>query len=338
MRNDEICWAILPKVSRSFSFCIRMLPRPLDEQMMVSYLIYRVLDTIEDSHAPVQAKKKLFSQFVALLSAREPDAAKIAQCTASLCTQLDYTYEKDLLENVDAVLGTYYSQPSFARRPILKWGCVMARGMYKFQRKPIETFKDQDEYSYHVAGVIGHLFTDLLFHNGIVGRQLKRKLKRYASKFGLALQKVNILRDIAADVIGKRHYWPRRLMAHYNLTYESMCLKENREAAMKVLRAQIANARAYLRDAMRYILLLPKNALKVRKFCLIPLFMAIESYVKCSNSEEVFESGKKVKISHMQVGAILAKTELWCSSNDKLSDWFVNSMVRANSAALPASG
>jgi len=338
MRNDEICWAILPKVSRSFSFCIRMLPKPLDEQMMVSYLIYRVLDTIEDSQAPVRTKKKLFSQFVALLSAREPDAAKIAQCTASLCAQLDYTYEKDLLENLDAVLGTYYSQPSSARRPILKWGCVMAEGMYKFQRKPIETFKDQDEYSYHVAGVIGHLFTDLLFHNGIVGKRLRRRLSRYASNFGLALQKVNILRDIAADVISKRHYWPRRLMARYNLTYESICLRENREAAMKVLRAQIANARRYLRDAMKYIKLLPSNALRVRKFCLIPLFMAIESYVKCANSSEVFDSGKKVKISRLQVGEIIAKTELWCSSNDRLSSWFLQSMVRANSAALPAPG
>ncbi|MFA6035874.1 MAG: squalene/phytoene synthase family protein, partial [Candidatus Micrarchaeia archaeon] len=331
-----ICWNILPKVSRSFSFCIRMLPKPLDEQMMAAYLSYRILDTIEDSHAPIATKRRLFGKFLSLLSARAFNSSKISTCREDLLASLDFTYEADLLSNLDAVMRTYYSQPFFARRSILKWGRVMADGMYKFQRKPIETFKDQDEYSYHVAGVIGHLFTDLLFFNGIVGKRLRRKLTKYASHFGLALQKVNILRDIAADVIGKRHYWPRRLLARYNLTYESICLRENRKAAMKVLRLQIANARIYLRDAMKYIKLLPKNALKVRKFCLIPLFMAIESYVKCANSSEVFDSGKKVKISRLQVGAILAKVGLWCSSNDKLSDWFLQSMVRADSAALPA--
>ena len=336
MREIETCWQILPKVSRSFSFCIRVLPKPLDEQMMISYLVYRVLDTIEDSKAPIATKKTLFSEFVGLLDAKGYDAGKVAHCKSALLTTLDHTYEKCLLENLEAVLSAYRAQPASVRRSILKWGRVMADGMCRFQRKPIETFEDQDEYSYHVAGVIGHLFTDLLFYNGIVGRRLRRKLKKYAANFGLALQKVNMLRDIAADVLSKRHYWPRRLMERYGLSYGTICLRENRDAAMKVLREQTANARMHLRDAMRYIRLLPKNALRVRKFCLIPLFMAIESYVKCANSPEVFESEKKVKISRLQVGEIIAKTELWCSSNDKLTNWFMHAMVRANSTAAPA--
>ena len=329
MDSKEICWEILPKVSRSFALCIRILPEPLNAQMMVSYLVYRVLDTIEDSSAPLAVKKELFSQFVKLLSVRNADAHTIEECRAELCTRLNYTYEKDLLKNLGAVMQTYYSQPLLVRRSILKWGRVMAEGMYEFQQKPIETFADQNAYSYHVAGVIGYLFTELLFYEGIITRQLKRRLTKYARNFGLALQKVNILRDIACDAISKRCYWPRQLLAKYNLSYSSLCLRENRRAAMSVLREQIAEVRKYLHDAMQYILLLPEKATNVRRFCLIPLFMAIESYALCASNDKVFDSGQKVKISRLLVGEIVLKSGLWGSSNERLQSWFFESMGRA---------
>jgi farnesyl-diphosphate farnesyltransferase len=329
MDSEAICWEVLPKVSRSFALCIRILPKPLNEQMMISYLVYRVLDTIEDSSAPLATKKELFSQFVKLLAAPAADSGAIKDCKAALCIRLNYTYEKDLLENLGAVMQAYYVQPAPARRSILKWGRIMAKGMYEFQQKPIETFADQNAYSYHVAGVIGHLFTELLYFNGIVTMQLKRKLTKYARNFGLALQKVNILRDIACDAISNRCYWPSRLLAKYNLDYASLRLRENRRAAMSVLREQIVEVRKYLHDAMQYILLLPEKATNVRRFCLIPLFMAIESYAKCANSDEVFDSGSKVKISRLLVGEIVAKASLWGSSNERLQSWFADSMTRA---------
>ncbi|MDO8339659.1 MAG: squalene/phytoene synthase family protein [Candidatus Burarchaeum sp.] len=147
MASENLCWEILPKVSRSFALCIRILPKPLNEQMMVSYLLYRVLDTIEDSSAPLPVKKELFSQFVKLLAAPHADSSAINECKAALCTKLNYTYEKDLLENLGAVMQAYYAQPAPARHSILKWGRIMAEGMYEFQQKPIETFADQNAYS-----------------------------------------------------------------------------------------------------------------------------------------------------------------------------------------------
>lgn len=327
MRDVERCWKILPKVSRSFALCIRILPRPMNEQMMVSYLIYRVIDTIEDSDAPLDGKKALFAQFVKALSQERLDAAAVARCRKELC-KLGCTYEKELLQHVAAVVKTYYAQPADVRGSILRWGRVMARGMYEFQKKRIETFEDQNRYSYYVAGVVGYLFNDLLYFNGIIGLRLKLRLHRYARKFGLALQKVNILRDIAHDIAGNRHYWPRELMAKYRLSYENLCSSENREAAMKVLREQINDARDYLYAAMKYVLMLPKKALQVRMFCLIPLFMAIESYAKCIDNYDVFNPEKKVKISRLRVQEIVAKSGLWGTSNERLVNWFFDTMVR----------
>ncbi|MFA6214428.1 MAG: squalene/phytoene synthase family protein [Candidatus Micrarchaeia archaeon] len=320
------CWGILPNVSRSFALCIRILPSPLNSQMMLSYLVFRVIDTVEDSHAPLDAKKGMFAEFLSLLSRRKADDAASAACAGKMLAGLNYTYEKELLEALPSLVRAYSSLPTGARKAILKRARVMARGMCEFQEKGIETFADQDRYSYYVAGIIGHLFNDLLEFNRIITSALKRQLSKYARQFGLALQKVNILRDIADDISAHRYYWPKRLLAKYGLDYQSICSSENREKALAVLQEQIKDARGYIDAAMQYIMLLPKNALQVRMFCLIPLFMAIESYVKCVGNADVFVSGKKVKISREQVGDIVAKSGMWGSDNQRLAQWFSASM------------
>lgn len=322
----EKCWGILPNVSRSFALCIRILPAPLNRQMMLSYLVFRVIDTVEDSKAPLALKRGMFAEFLALLSGKKADDAASKACARRMLAKLDYTYEKELLGELPCLVRAYFSLPNGARKAIGRRARVMARGMCEFQKKPIETFSDQDRYSYYVAGIIGHLFNDLLEFNGIITSSLKRQLSRYARQFGLALQKVNMLRDLADDVASHRYYWPKRLLAKYGLSYANICSAENREKALSVLQEQIKDARAYIDAAMQYILLLPKKALQVRMFCLIPLFMAIESYVKCMDNAEVFEAGKKVKISRERVGDIVAKSGMWGTNNERLVRWFAASM------------
>jgi len=326
MEDIDKCWGILPNVSRSFALCIKVLPAPLNRQMMVSYLVFRVIDTVEDSKSPLRLKKRLFCGFLSLLSGRKADDAASAKCSARMLSGLDYTYEKELLESLPALVRAFFSLPAGARKAIRGRARVMARGMYEFQKRPIETFADQDRYSYYVAGIIGHLFNDLLEFNGIITHALRRRLSRFARKFGLALQKVNILRDIADDVASHRYYWPKRLLAKYGLAYSNICSAANREKALAVLREQIEDARGYIGAAMQYILLLPKKALQVRMFCLIPLFMAIESYVKCMDNSDVFEAGAKVKISRERVGDIVAKSGMWGANNERLVKWFAASM------------
>ncbi|MCX8198082.1 MAG: squalene/phytoene synthase family protein [Candidatus Micrarchaeota archaeon] len=329
MKETDMCWQILPKVSRSFALCIRILPHRLNEQMMVSYLIFRILDTIEDSRARLKDKKALFNEAISLMGRGRFDKKSAEKLSKRLLEKLDYTYEKELLENLPSVMAAYFSQEKSVQRRILRWGKVMAKGMYIFQKRKIKTLRDQNTYSYYVAGVIGYLFNDLLLINKIISWRLKRRLRRYAKHFGLALQKVNILRDIASDIASGRYYWPSSLIKKYCLSYSKLCKKEYREAALKVLREQIDDARKYLYSAMKYILLLPKKALRVRMFCLIPLFMAIESYAKCIDNCELFETGKVVKIGRDRVQNIVAKSGLWGKDNDRLIAWFIQTLHSA---------
>ncbi len=150
----------------------------------------------------------------------------------------------------------------------------------------------------------------------------------YARNFGLALQKVNIIRDIAYDIPDKRYYWPKNILKKYKLDYNIVCLKKNREKALVIMNNMIKNALPYLKDALYYTTSLPKTALKVRVFCLIPLFMSIKSFVKCINNENVFIKGKKVKISREEVKKIVKRSYIYSLSNILLKIWYNKSMKK----------
>ena len=158
-------------------------------------------------------------------------------------------------------------------------------------------------------------------------------IRNCAHRFGLALQKVNILRDVAHDVPAKRYYWPLGVMQRYRLNYGTLLHKEKRAAAMSVLREEVADATKYLHAGIQYVLALPKEQIGVRMFCLIPLFMAIESYIACTNNSDVFETDKTVKISREQVGEIVAKSGLWGKSNELLMKWYLACMCRMDAQA-----
>lgn len=329
MNELKLCWSILPSVSRSFSLCIALLPKPINDRMMLSYLVFRVIDTIEDSTINIKTKKYLFEGFLKVLEQDSYNNSLIEKYRQELLKKLTYSYESILLENLDVVVRLYHKIPKNERLALLKQAKDMSNGMYKFQKRSIKTFEDQDEYAYYVAGVVGYIFNDLFYYNHIINKKQKEHLMEYAKQYGLGLQKVNIIRDIANDIPGKRYYWPERLLQKYKLNYQTICLQKNREKALAALNDMIIDAISYLNNGLYYTMSLPRTALKVRVFCLIPLFMAIESLISCVNNENVFIKGKNVKISRNIVNNIVKKSYLCGCSNMLLRRWYENRMKKA---------
>ncbi len=155
MDDRSTCWEILPRVSRSFALAIKVLPTPLGEQTMLAYLIYRLIDTIEDSHARLRVKRKLFDALLKSFSRKKFDAAEAEEVKAHMLSQIDCSYERELIEKLPSVAALFYAQPAPVRKATLRWGREMASGMYSFQHKRIRTFADQSRYSHYVAGVVG---------------------------------------------------------------------------------------------------------------------------------------------------------------------------------------
>ncbi len=197
------CWAILPRVSRSFALVIRWLPRRLDDAVMVSYLLCRIADTIEDSLRPAAEKRRLLAGFAAGLDAGRPEVPLDGYPREYEC----------LMARTGEVLECYRSLPASARAVIRARVEEMCSGMSRWCDREIRTLADQNEYCYCVAGLVGLMLTDLFRAYGHLADRDAEQLRPLAVDFGLALQKVNVLRDLRADLLrgavtGRPRSWP----------------------------------------------------------------------------------------------------------------------------------
>ncbi|HXX93662.1 MAG TPA: squalene/phytoene synthase family protein [Planctomycetota bacterium] len=309
----DLCWQVLPEVSRSFALVIRCLPRGLDDGVMVSYLLCRIADTIEDSPRPVAEKRSMLAGFAAALdrgTALTPPEVEVPP-----------TYRR-LMRHVPEVLECYRTLDPAARRIIADRVREMCEGMSKWADRRIVTIPDQNEYCYYVAGLVGNLLTDLFVASGHVPARSKALLDLHSVEFGLALQKVNIIRDVRADLEEGRCYWPSELMARQGLDAGTILRPENVDRAIRVMDDLIADQWTYLRAALRYITYLPATELRVRMFCAIPLFMAVATARFCQGNGDVFLSPRAVKIPSRMVRSIIMRSMSLGSFNTYLQSWF----------------
>lgn len=308
----RICWSILPQVSRSFAFVIRLLPRGLDDAVMVSYLLCRIADTIEDSRRPAADRRRMLAGFAASLEAGRPEIPEGGYPA---------TY-RDLMTHVDEVLTCHRSFAPEVRTAIAARVEEMCFGMSQWCDREIVTLEDQNTYCYYVAGLVGRLLTDLFHVYGKIDAGRKGELDEHAVKFGLALQKVNIIRDIRSDLEEGRCYWPSEILARYALVGKSLLRPENISRAIRAMDVLIEDLWDYLGTAVRYITLLPRTQMRVRMFCAIPLFMAVATVRKCRRNADVFLSSRPVKIPPVTVRSIFVRAVSLGSVNRYVRSWY----------------
>lgn len=307
-----VCWRILPQVSRSFALVIRWLPRGLDDAVMVSYLLCRIADTLEDSVRDVDEKRRQLARFAACLDEGKPEIPLDAFPATYLC----------LMTRTEDVLASYRALPAPARAIIRARVEEMCRGMSLWCDRPLVTLADQNEYCYYVAGLVGLMLTDLFGAYGHISDREKALLTPLAVDFGLALQKVNILRDLREDLTEDRCYWPSEVMARHGLSPETILKPENVTAALAVMDDLVDEHWRYLERALRYLTLLPIGELRLRIFCAIPLFMAVATVRRCEGNPAVFLGPRPVKIPRRQARAIVVRSLSLGACNNYLQSWY----------------
>jgi len=291
---------------------IRWLPRGLDDAVMVSYLLCRIADTLEDSVRNVSEKRRQLARFADTLDSGTPEIPMDAYPKTYL----------GLMSKTDQVLASYRALPEHARKIIRARVREMCEGMSKWADRPIVTFADQNEYCYYVAGLVGLMLTDLFHSYGHVSDRDLAQLTPLAVDFGLALQKVNILRDLREDVTEDRCYWPSEVMARHGLTSETILKPEHVEASLAVMEEMVDEHWRYLETALRYLTMLPMSQFRIRIFCAIPLFMAVATVRRCEGNPAVFIGPRPVKIPRRQARAILVRSLSLGSCNNYLQSWY----------------
>ena len=283
--------SILKSVSRTFALTIPLLPKNLEKVVGNTYLLCRIVDTIEDAAQITVDQKRILSDLFleAVLGQQGHDipAAKlkidafILACINALKSYPNQN-ELDLIQNTATVLRILQSCSQEEKVAIGRCISIMSNGMSRFHAKQnkdgLADLQEFEEYCYVVAGVVGEMLTSVFaLKSPLFAKAIKNK-EGLARAFGQALQMTNILKD-SPDDRQRGVNWKPKDLSHSQL---------------------IAIAQKKLDESLTYIHLIPKNEFGIRRFCILAFGLAVLT-IKRIKLADNFQSGHEVKLSRNTV-------------------------------------
>jgi phytoene/squalene synthetase len=241
----------LDRVSRSFAFCLAQLEPPFRSWLSLAYLLFRLLDTVED--APWTDPATQARQFAELDGFVQAMPAEMAVTDWIRRFPGDIPKgERLLAQDTIRLLAELQALPPAPRAAVQQCFLDMSAGMRHFSqdgRASVNSIVELNQYCFYVASIIGELIHDLLLiaHPTV---RLPAEARRCCHRLGLVLQKVNILKDQRQDEQSGRRF----------IT--------DREALLSSLMADLP-------EAFRCVLLMPDSVLSLRQFCAWSLFLGL---------------------------------------------------------------
>jgi phytoene/squalene synthetase len=295
----------LDRVSRSFALCIRELQDPLRCWVGLSYLMCRLLDTVEDAPwAEPQAQQQAFIELEGFIE-HAPTAAAVRRWAAAIPSQID-AGERALIDDGHALFTALHDLPpkvyGTLRRVALKMSCGMRHYAQAWRTEGSLTLvdlQDVNRYCYFVAGVVGELLT-ALFAIAEPSYAPSPSVWRDAQHFGLFLQKVNLLKDQRKDEAERRYLCPSRAALLHSLP-------------------------AHAEGALRYLTGLPQDARAFRIFCAWSVFLGAASlpYIEADHAD----GAKRHKISRQHTQEILQHIAQMACDNQRLNEAMQQAMA-----------
>lgn len=303
--------AHLDRVSRSFAFCIARLEGDFRGWVALSYLLCRILDTVEDaSWASPSAREEAFAAFEKFITvgAAEEEVLAWAACFPTVPEG-----ERLLLLDSHRVFADLHALPEGVRGKIRRPVMNMFRGMRFFAREQapgqvirLRTIAEVNQYCFFVAGLVGDLLTELVGERWPGFKNTPRTIVD-AHHFGLFLQKINLLKDQAEDEKAGRFLVPSRAEL-------------------------IASLRADAEGAIRYLQSLPIAEKGFRLFCAWSLFLGLASLPW---TERSWAMGLFQKIPRVLTQKLLGTVEKIIDDNQELLKLFQQMLPKVAVPAAP---
>jgi farnesyl-diphosphate farnesyltransferase len=224
---DEFIDRHLQGTSRTFALAIPLLAADLRREIGISYLLFRVADSIEDApEGDAAVKKHLLTALRDCLSDSNVIKANIRNSGhEQFSTPKSPRFEglwpaqsptESLLRDFPRLLSIFSELPSPISQAIRKSLTSTITGMIGFldasrnlpNQIQIQTVSDLRLYCYAVAGVVGELLTDLFVLHHPSGLKDHAELRRLSVGFGEFLQLINILKDAGRDAKSGRVFIP----------------------------------------------------------------------------------------------------------------------------------
>ncbi len=325
------CAEMLPRVSRTFALSIVALPRGLEEPVQVGYLLCRTIDTIEDDAVVRDAEReRLFDVFDRILADDDADPRALEAMTRE--TNLGASSpDRELCLGASKVFACFRALPPLQREAVRRNVAEMASGMREFARRKDEEGKlrlrdwdDLTRYCYFVAGTVGNLLT-ALFEQHVTGLSEPRRTaaRERAVSFGIGLQLVNIVKDVAEDSARGDCFLPESAARSHGVPLDRILATELREAGLLLIGEVCARAREHLTHAREYTLSWPPgDADDVRLFCAVPLGLALATLNEVEQGADTLLAGRTPKVSRDFVQRAFGLATTSVGSDEALATFF----------------
>lgn len=296
--DDRFLDELLQGTSRTFALAIPLLTAQRRRQIGLSYLLFRVADSIEDApngdattKIALLTEMKTYLNRIAVGSPQERESSSnSAVCIRGLWPPESPT--EGLLLQLPRLMVLFDELPPSVAHEIQRALSSTLSGMIRVidasqssrDQIQIQTVGDLRLYCYAVAGVVGELLTDIFVMHHPLGVAVHNELRQLSVGFGEFLQLTNILKDADRDATSGRVFIP---------------CGTSRESIFQL-------AHAAQEDALLYIRLLEKHnfPMDVQFFCRFICFLADGSLSRLRSH------GVGSKLSRDEVLRILAAVKL----------------------------
>ena len=239
--NAETAYADVMRVTReqarNFAWGVMVLPRPKRQAVAALYAFARRVDDIADSGLDAEERRR-----------------RLEDCRASIETLPGSP-------NGDSVLVALAD--AMSRYPIPKSALLdlVAGGLMDVDKSRYANWQELHEYCRRVAGTVGLACT------AVYSPRDPAAAEPLAERLGLALQQINIMRDVAEDWGLGRVYLPQDELAQFGVSEEDIEAQRAGPEWLELMSYQAARADRLLRAGLDLLALLDRrSALCVRTF------------------------------------------------------------------------
>ncbi|TEA17989.1 Bifunctional lycopene cyclase/phytoene synthase [Colletotrichum sidae] len=261
--------ARLAKKSRSFRLASSVFPGRLRIDLTLLYSYCRLADDLVDDAKTSEEARVWISKLDRHLSLlyKDPDST-LAPLASQYAAE---NFPASALSALDMLPSSKIPREPLAE--LLK-GFEMD---LEFSSKtfPIATPEDLELYAARVASTVGQACLELVFHHcdHTLPAYMQAYLRNTARQMGLALQFVNIARDISVDAKIGRVYLPTSWLKDEGLTPEDILKDPTTQGAANVRRRVLNKAFEHYAEARESMKWIPSEARG-------PMVVAVESYME----------------------------------------------------------
>lgn len=216
---------LLRGVSRSFDLSIRLLPQAVRAPVAVGYLLARATDTVADTTTlPHTERLALLEQLLSAIESPKGDLSAAAAHLTAFAQQQTDPHEQALMRALPQCLALLQALPAADQasvrgvlRPITQgqWLDVTRFGP---GFNALQTEQELTDYTWQVAGCVGEFWTDVCEqHLPGWASWPASDLRESGRRYGMGLQRLNILRDAGDDLSQGRCYLPQERLAALGL-------------------------------------------------------------------------------------------------------------------------